>query len=793
MADTRTSDAQAPDRSGSSADTHGGSIAAADASWPSDWPAPGPIDLLVHDRPHGSSTTEWWYQNAHIETASGRTLSLFASFFRIVTGQDPSTRAPQYAHSVTWALIDVDGGRYFPCGRLDPRAPGLGRQKLESGEGTRDVRLRRAIREVLDRDRVPWPDRVLQREGFCALGRLEIDFDGERFWRQDDGSYRLVLRDDLQHIAADLTFRPQVAACRHGDRGVVKAVRGEDMFYYFIPRCGVEGTVTLDGRRESIVTGIGWYDHEFGHHGALPAPAQASPTSAAAAATADVPATPAARKSPDIAWNWIAAQLDDGSSVTCYVLHDIANDEPAGCWGVLLDADGRETRHQDCELRPAGRWTSVRTFHDYPTTWELAIPSAGLTLRGEAAFGDQEFVTVLSKPAFWEGRVHLEGERQGKAVTGTAFVERSGYGGIDDLDDFFKAVGREVRRSVARLLPLQMTRAQLQELVSMPDRPDAIDGVDSDRFVDTMVRPIRYIVDRGGKSWRSYAALCCCDVVGGDSRPFANWLAMPELMHSGSLIVDDVQDRSDVRRGGPTCHAVYGEAVAINAGTAAYFMGQKMLNSERVSADDRLRLYDQYFWALRAGHAGQALDLRGLDDLLDHVVATGEAAPLEKRVLAVHRLKTAVPAASLARMGAIVGGGSAEQIEAVGAYFEAVGLAFQIIDDVLNLRGFAGDLKQRGEDLTQAKVTLPVARALSAMDHDQRRWLVDELRLRHVEAAKVEAMVQAIEAVGALDSCSEQARALVEEGWQRLDPLVEDSLPKLMLRAFGWYVLERHY
>ncbi|MEY3013069.1 MAG: hypothetical protein RIT45_1804 [Pseudomonadota bacterium] len=751
--------------------------------WPADWPAEGPIDLGRHDLPHGSSSTEWWYVNAHLRTESGLDLSVFASFFRIATGRDASG-AVEYAHSLTWGVSDVGSKRYFTCSRVDPRAPQLGLEKLERGEGSHDPRLRRAMREVLEKGHVPWPDRLMERDAFVDLRALALDFDGERFRKLDDGSYQVSVRDPIQNLAMELRFEPKVAACRHGDRGVVKAVRGEDMFYYFVPRCEVTGHVVLDGRRETVASGLGWYDHEFGHHYAT-----REPPAAGSEAAPDV----AGRKPSDIAWNWISAQLDDGSSVTAYVLHDIANDEPAGRWAVVLDPQGVETRHDDCTLTPAGAWTSVRTFHDYPTEWALEIPSAAVSLRGDVAFGDQEFVTVLSKPAFWEGRVELQGTRAGASVRGRGYVERSGYGGIDNLDDFFRAVGREVRKSVANLLPFEMDRDLLRDLVAMPDRDDYLVGVDSDRFVDTMVRPIRYIVDRGGKSWRSYAALCCCDVVGGDSRPFARWLAMPELMHSGSLIVDDVQDKSEIRRGGPTCHAVYGDAIAINAGTAAYFMGQKLLFSDDVQPDDRLRLYDLYFLALRAGHAGQALDLRGFDDLLEDVVASGEARALEERVLAVHRLKTAVPAASLARMGAVVGRGSQAQIEAVGGFFEAVGLAFQIVDDVLNLRGFAGDLKQRGEDLMQGKVTLPVARALGSMDEAERRWLAGELVTRPQEPARVEAMIERIEACGALQSCSDEARELVEAGWRRLDAVVEDSLPKLMLRAFGWYVLERHY
>jgi geranylgeranyl pyrophosphate synthase len=308
-----------------------------------------------------------------------------------------------------------------------------------------------------------------------------------------------------------------------------------------------------------------------------------------------------------------------------------------------------------------------------------------------------------------------------------------------------------------------------------------------------MPSSVRDITDRGGKSWRSYAALACCDIVGGDSRKFVKWLAMPEFMHVGSLIVDDVQDRSDVRRGGPTVHRVYGDAHAINSGTAAYFMGQKLLASDEVSHADRLKLYDLYFEALRAGHAGQALDIEGFDDVVDDAVERGDGLALEHRILAIHRLKTAAPAAGLARMGAVAGGGTTAQIDAVGDFFEGLGLAFQIIDDVLNLRGFGRGLKATGEDITAGKVTLPVAKAIAALPLPRRRWLWQTLRSKPQDAAVVGEVIAAIEQCGALDACVAQAHALVESAWQRFDPLVEDSFPKLVLRAFGWYVLERHY
>ncbi len=754
------------------------------ARWPADWPLPGDIDLDVQDLPHASATTEWWYQNCHLVTATGRKLSLFASFFRIVVGRDEQTKQRVHAHSLTWAIIDADSGKYHTVSKVDQDAPRLGLQKLDRGEGTQDQRLRRAMREVLEKGKVPWPDRLFDRPIHVGDRRLELDFAGDRFVKRDDGTYRLQLDDKLTGCAADIVLTPKKKPCRHGDNGVVKAVQGEDMFYYFIPRCEVSGTVRIDGVDEQLTgESSGWYDHEFGHHGAVSEPTATGDADSAGKDTTKV----------DIAWNWISVQFDDGSEMTAYALHDLVSDTPAGNWAVAIDADGTWRGQTDAAFSPSGEWRSTRTFNEYPNHWHVALPSEGLVLEAAVAFEDQEFITLISKPAFWEGRVHVTGTRHGKPVRGTGFIERSGYAAIDDLDSFFRSVGKATRASVQALLPYNPDRKLIQDLVAMPDRPDWIVGVDTDQFVDTMIKPIREITDRGGKSWRSYAALACCDVVGGDSREFSQWLAMPELMHTGSLIVDDVQDRSEVRRGGPTCHAVFGDAIAINAGTSCYFLGQKLLFSEKVSAHGRLRLYDLYFAALRAGHSGQALDIGGLDELMPAAVETGDATAVEERILAIHRLKTAIPAASLARMGAVVGEGTEAQIEGIGRFFEAVGLAFQIIDDVLNLRGFKGDLKSRGEDLAMGKVTLPVARALPRLDKAGRTWLWTEVKAKHQDPETLSTIIEQIESCGALAECEREARTLVEDAWAALDPLVEESLPKLMLRSFGWYVLERHY
>ena len=134
-----------------------------------------------------------------------------------------------------------------------------------------------------------------------------------------------------------------------------------------------------------------------------------------------------------------------------------------------------------------------------------------------------------------------------------------------------------------------------------------------------------------------------------------------------------------------------------------------------LTAVEKVRLYDMYFLCLRNGHVGQAFDIHGVDHLVPSILTHGDVErTLEARVACTHRLKSAVPAGALARMGAYIGGATELQMEVLGLYFEAVGLAFQIVDDVLNLTGFVGDTKMRGEDIVAGKVTYPVAVAMRA-------------------------------------------------------------------------------
>src|SRR5690606_2646118 len=124
--------------------------------------------------------------------------------------------------------------------------------RIENNRGSKDDRLNRAMAEILERGDVPGPDRVFDGPVHVAADRLHVQYGSGGFEKQADGSYRVRLVHADGKTACDLMFAPQKQPIRHGDDGVVRGNAGEQMFYYFIPRCAVTGTVTVDGETVAV-------------------------------------------------------------------------------------------------------------------------------------------------------------------------------------------------------------------------------------------------------------------------------------------------------------------------------------------------------------------------------------------------------------------------------------------------------------------------------------------------------------------------------------------------------------
>ncbi len=245
----------------------------------------------------------------------------------------------------------------------------------------------------------------------------------------------------------------------------------------------------------------------------------------------------------------------------------------------------------------------------------------------------------------------------------------------------------QVQADLDRLIPL------LDTVLTTPFRQG-----EAQRLGEAM----RYSLEAGGKRVRPVLCILACEAVGGTSAQALPGALALEYVHTYSLIHDDLpaMDDDDLRRGRPTNHKVFGEGHAILAGDALLTEAFGVLAAAALDpgrrAEALVLLAEGAGWRGMAG--GQALDLEG---------ETLHSYDLDHLRL-IHRLKTGALLRTSVEIGAVLGGAAPVERSALRAYGEAIGLAFQIQDDILDATATEADLgKRAGKDAGRGKITYP--------------------------------------------------------------------------------------
>lgn len=248
--------------------------------------------------------------------------------------------------------------------------------------------------------------------------------------------------------------------------------------------------------------------------------------------------------------------------------------------------------------------------------------------------------------------------------------------------------------------PTEQVRADLDRLLPLLDA--ALTAPFRQGEAARLGEAVRYSLEAGGKRVRPVLCILAAEAVGGTAEQALPGALALEYVHTYSLIHDDLpaMDDDDLRRGRPTNHKVFGEGHAILAGDALLTEAFGVLAAadlEPVRRAEALALLAEGSgWRGMAG--GQALDLEGekLDRYdLDHLRL-------------IHRLKTGALLRTSLEIGAVLGGADPAGRAALRAYGEAIGLAFQIQDDILDATATEADLgKRAGKDAGRGKITYP--------------------------------------------------------------------------------------
>lgn len=350
-----------------------------------------------------------------------------------------------------------------------------------------------------------------------------------------------------------------------------------------------------------------------------------------------------------------------------------------------------------------------------------------------------------------------------------------------DIQDALNQKRKTIDAAIEKYVPRAMDAKKAEFLLGKPRY--AYDVKTAQKAVNDLIWDL---LDRGGKRWRPALMLWVAEAIGGKQKAdrLTDFAAIPEVVHNGTLVIDDLEDGSLNRRGKPCLHRVYGTDLAVNAGNAMYFLPLLSLARRKGVSDAQLvKAYETVVQEMANLSFGQGFDI------LWH---KGQGHPTQDEYLQMCAFKTGTLARMAAKLGAVLADGTPKQVDAAAAFAEGLGIAFQIQDDILNLT-LPKDAwgKDVGEDITEGKRSLLVIHALSNLSKKEKQELLDILNAHTRDEALIQRAVHLIEKTSAIAYAQDKAKAIVQDAWKNVEPLLLEGQAKDALKALADYAIER--
>ena len=352
----------------------------------------------------------------------------------------------------------------------------------------------------------------------------------------------------------------------------------------------------------------------------------------------------------------------------------------------------------------------------------------------------------------------------------------------DVLDAWRPVVDEELQR----LLPRLVDDAYLSSVFGEPSF-----DYDADAIGATFAEPTWDLLDRGGKRWRAILCLQFVEGFGADPEAYLPYACVPELLHNGTILVDDVQDEAALRRGGPALHREHGVDVALNAGNALYFLPLKIVarNPAGHDAETRLRAWEMLVAELNRTHLGQGMDIRWHNQRSIDVT--------EAEYLEMCACKTGCLGRIAARMAAVATEQPVAVERQVARYAEHLSIAFQIADDLLDvehaIEGVEAFGKAAGNDVREGKKTLMAVHAAEHAPADDVARLEDILWADDNSEPEVREAVDILQNAGSVEYARERAQDIAASAREHLDAVDLTPDVERNLTEFTRFVVEREF
>ncbi|MEM3736880.1 MAG: polyprenyl synthetase family protein [Candidatus Bathyarchaeia archaeon] len=327
----------------------------------------------------------------------------------------------------------------------------------------------------------------------------------------------------------------------------------------------------------------------------------------------------------------------------------------------------------------------------------------------------------------------------------------------------------------------------LEEMKLVSNRVNSVlDKVLSRGSPEVLYMASRHLIKAGGKMLRPYLTFKSCELLGGDVEAVLPSAAAVELLHTFTLIHDDIIDHDEVRRGVPTVHSLWGIPLAIVAGDLLFAkVGDTITghtNHTRVSPQQILRVLATLNNATVNICEGQVLDM---------IFPSIEGVSEDDYVTMIGK-KTSYLFKAAAEIGGIIGGGSEEEIASLGRFAYAAGLAFQITDDVLGLTSTLQELgKPVGSDLKGGKKILPLIYAISHLTAEERAK-IQGLLSGSPRPEEIIWVRNLIDSTGAIQYASTKAREYLAKALSELEMFTENAAKRALVK-FSHFLVERRF
>jgi len=353
-----------------------------------------------------------------------------------------------------------------------------------------------------------------------------------------------------------------------------------------------------------------------------------------------------------------------------------------------------------------------------------------------------------------------------------------------DIEKFLEETAILVDKTIEKYVPRAFSDNAIVFKLNSPRYAYNLDALNK-----AVAEPVWEFLDRGGKRWRPALFLLICESLGKNSKDFVDYAIIPEVVHNGTLMVDDLEDASEYRRGKPCTYRIFGTDIAVNAGNTMYYLPLLPLiqNKKKLGSEKLAKMYEIYVQEMISLSLGQAMDIawhRGLADAdnLD-----------EKAYLQMCAYKTGTLARMSAKIAAVLSDAALEQVEKLGTFAESIGVAFQLQDDVLDLTSTAFTKKKGGpgQDITEGKRSLVVIHTLNVADAADKKRLIEILNMHTTDETLKNEAIAIMQKYGSIDYARRLAQRIVSGSWTDAERLLPSSSAREKLKAFAEFLISR--